>query len=112
MITPDLAGCWLDGAMGWHNTYRVIYRAQEWGFRISREDSTAVRLYASGDVEKTAKLYTRTEQPEVISYDRAAEWVQEISSDATEHLQERAPEGYVFTWDAGELLLLAESECE
>lgn len=111
-IPPDMAGTWLDGAMGWRNTYRVIHRAQEWGFRISREDSTAIRLYATGDVEKTARLYTRTAQPVIVTYDRAAEWVAEICQDATEHLESRAPEGYRFVWDAGELALLPESECE
>lgn len=31
-ITPDMAGCWLEGSQGWHNTYRIVDRAEEWGW--------------------------------------------------------------------------------
>lgn len=37
-ITPDMAGCWLDGSQGWHNTYRIIDRAQEWGWTGPSEE--------------------------------------------------------------------------
>lgn len=31
-IGPERAGCWLNGGQGWHNTYRIVDRAQEWGW--------------------------------------------------------------------------------
>lgn len=31
-ITADMAGCWLDGTLGWHNTYRIIDLATGWGW--------------------------------------------------------------------------------
>lgn len=31
-ITADMAGCWLDDSLGWHNTYRIIDIAIGWGW--------------------------------------------------------------------------------
>jgi hypothetical protein len=44
-ITLDQTGCWLDGNQGWNNNYRVVYRAQEWGFKIDSEDEMIVEAY-------------------------------------------------------------------
>jgi hypothetical protein len=34
----------------------------------------------------------------------------ELSDQATEFLQERAPKGYEFVWDMGELILMTDEE--
>jgi hypothetical protein len=99
-ITADMAGCWLDGAHGWHNAYRVVDRAEGYGFTVPREYEDSLSLY-------------RQDGP------AAREEVQEamnghggLSDQATEYLNERAPEGYVFVWDAGELSLMTEADAE
>lgn len=37
-ITPDMAGCWLDGSQGWHNTHRIINLAVGWGWTGPSEE--------------------------------------------------------------------------
>jgi hypothetical protein len=84
-ITAADAGCWLDGAMGWHNTYRVIYVAQRYGFALDADDETMVAEYAVDHVESDADY----------------EAVYALSNEATDYLQSLAPEGYDFVWDDG-----------
>lgn len=92
-ITQDMAGCWLDGHFGWHNTYRVIGIARAYGFTVGFDDMALVERYShegeSGD--ETGLEY--------------AQAVEEIADDATDYLNTLAPEGYCFEWDAGELML-------
>lgn len=83
-ITPADAGCWLDGHYGWHNTYRVIETAQAYGFTMSADDREAVARFAASEND-----------------DNDAEWVYELSHDATEYLQNLAPDGYSFVWEDG-----------
>lgn len=94
-ITVADAGCWLDGHFGWHNTYRVIEKAQAYGFVLpnGREDEDAIARYKAGD-------------PDIDD----AEAVMEMSNEATDYLQSKAPEGYVFKWDMGELCLMEDDD--
>lgn len=117
-ITPDMAGTWLDGSQGWHNTYRAVERAREWGWKPSygfaspkglahyrRTITRACKFYAAGD---TGAIF-RTKHEEM-TYDDVAEWFigqGGLCDQATEYLDSIAPEGYVFDWDAGELSLSA-----
>ena len=96
-ITPADAGCWLDGAMGWHNTYRVIERAQAYGFVLPNgaEDEDTIERYKEDSFDPDA-----------------GECVMEISNEATDYLQSKAPAGYYFVWDMGELSLVHEDEME
>ena len=87
-ITEADAGTWLSGSMGWHNTYRVIDVARDYGFAVSPEDMQAVRRYADGDL---------SDQTDTVF---------DLSAEATDYLQTLAPEGYAFDWDAGELNLI------
>lgn len=106
-ITPADAGCWLDGAMGWHNTYRVAERALDLGWLADKPDEKA-------SAEKTIALYKASESQGMgngESYD-VFDVMQDISTDATDYLQSLAPEGYSFEWDAGELCLWAEDAPE
>jgi hypothetical protein len=88
------AGTWLDGAQGWHNTYRVIERAEEFGFEVFPPDRTAIESYRDTHGEEYA------------------ERIAELSEEATDYLNEHAPDGYVFAWNAGELILCEEDEAE
>lgn len=110
-ITPDMAGTWLEGAHGWHNAYRVIDRAVEYGLKLSADFEAMRDLYASGDHDATVKL----SDGETVAYDGASEWINGLgglSELATDHLQGLAPEGLTFVWDAGELILTADSELD
>jgi hypothetical protein len=83
-ITADQAGCWLDGAMGWHNTYRVVAIAETYGFRLNDIDQETMREFrldsTSADVCEAAH---------------------DIADDATDYLSDLAPDGYAFEWDDG-----------
>lgn len=96
-ITPDMAGCWLEGSQGWTNTYRVVDRAQEYGFEITEEEREALDSYSQDpDADELAW--------------ETVEGQGGLSDQATEYLQLLAPAGYVFVWDAGELSLVVESD--
>lgn len=95
-ITEADAGCWLDGHMGWHNAYRVVERAEAYGFTVPAEYREALDAYrASGDGNDSLT----DDQWEAINGQG------ELSDMATDYLQARAPRGYEFIWDCGELSL-------
>jgi hypothetical protein len=123
-ITPDMAGTWLDGAIGWRNNGRVIEIAKHWGWKPSypgyaskralaqyrRTITRAVQIYMSGDTD--AVLRSKYEE---LTYDEIAEMVTGqggLCDEVTEYLQSIAPEGYTFEWDAGELSLVSESDLD
>lgn len=93
-ITPADAGTWLDGSQGWHNTYRVIERAQAYGFVLPNgaDDEDLIAHYKADD---------GTLGPD------ESDLVMEISNEASDYLESRAPEGFTFIWDAGELTLMS-----
>ena len=95
-ITPANAGTWLDGALGWHNTYRVIDIAKAYGFTLEPHNENLVDAFR---------------QSEELTYSEL-DVVHEISAEATDHLQSLAPEGYYFDWDAGELSLVYHGDDE
>jgi hypothetical protein len=89
-IPASAAGCWLDGAQGWHNTYRVVDMAVSHGFTVPEEWREDLEIFRSGlNVEAD---------------------IDELSDMATEYLQALAPEGYGFVWDACELTLTAATD--
>lgn len=93
-ITPDLAGCWLDGHFAADNPARVIDRAEEYGFVVPAEDADARHVYASG-----VHGISDDDYETVVGQGG-------LSDKATEYLDLRAPAGYEFYWDAGELSLV------
>ena len=103
-LTPAGAGCWLDGAMGWHNTYRVVDLALELGWQP--QDVSLVR-HASEVYESQGVLHR-----EPLTHPGDVEWASEVihdmADDATDYLQTLAPEGYWFEWDCGELCLVTD----
>lgn len=101
-ITPADAGCWLDGAMGWHNTYRVIYVAKSYGMEITDEDIKRVKLFEDSDGLVAGTTDERLDYFEDIL---------ELSNKATDYLDSLAPEGYHFVWDDG-LYLWADDDSD
>lgn len=98
-ITPDDAGVWLDGRYGWHNAYRVIERAGDYGFVVPDEYSEALlRFIVNIDVSDTDH--------------EAITGHGELSDMATDHLNDLAPDGYSFVWNAGELSLMSNADAE
>lgn len=98
-ITPADAGTWLDGSQGWTNAYRVIERAEAYGFVVPEDDRAALDFYRSGGYPET--------DAEITMYE-AISGQGGLSDQATDYLEERAPEGFTFLWDAGELSLVPE----
>lgn len=103
-ITPADAGCWLDGAMGWHNTYRVAERAFAFGWLADKPEDKA-------SADATIEAFKAYRDGEGGDGD-VVDVMHEISLDATDYLQSLAPDGYSFEWDAGEFCLVSESEGE
>lgn len=97
-ITPDDAGTWLDGCHGWHNAYRVVDRATDYGFVIPPEYVDALADYrVNGPGASEGNWEAMIGQGE-------------LSDMATDYLQERAPAGYAFVWDCGEFSLIRECQ--
>ncbi len=102
-ITEADAGTWLDGHWGWHNTYRVVEKAQAYGFKPTVADRKVIRAYEAE--EASVVVAGRT-----LDRGDIGEWAMEVSNDATDFLQSKAPEGYYFEWDSGELSLIKEDD--
>jgi hypothetical protein len=94
-IKASDAGTWLEGPQGWHNGYRAVLRAQEWGWTIPEE-------YRQGWNQFVNSLNTDADHD--LWHDANGDDGGFVDA-ATDYLQELAPEGYVFRWDAGELSL-------
>ncbi|MFC8428570.1 hypothetical protein [Streptomyces sp. NPDC057253] len=103
-ITPAMAGTWLDGHMGWHNAYRVVLRAEEYGFVVPEDYRDAMDAY-----RESGSSFSFAEKEE--HWD-AINGQGELSDQATEYLQEHAPEGFSFVWDMGELILMSYADAE
>lgn len=98
-IMPDDAGTWLEGAQGWRNPYRVVDRAELYGFVVPDEYADALRRYRESDLDGLT-------EDEIIDIGEAITGHGELSDKATEFLDLRAPAGFEFLWDAGELSLV------
>jgi hypothetical protein len=86
---------WLDGAHGWHNTYRVVDTAVVNGFKLDPTDSAIIERYRRGSTGW-----------DCVGECGDTEAAHEISAEATEYLQSLVTDDYLmFVWDAGELSL-------
>jgi hypothetical protein len=101
-ISIGMAGCWLDGHFGWHNAYRVVERAEEFGFLVPEEYRHAMDDWRENSYKSAWMEYEGNWE--------AIHGQGELSDQATEFLQERAPKGYEFVWDMGELILMTDEE--
>jgi hypothetical protein len=94
--TPDMAGCWIDGARGWRAVPYAVRIAHRYGWPLSAHDGSILDRYESGDQQETGP------------YDH--ESVSEMCNDATEWLSQNvAPLGYRFEWHDGDLMLWSEA---
>lgn len=98
-ITEDMAGCWLDGHMGYHNHYRVVDLAQEYGWTISDGDQSMVERYRRNPHDDDGAYDAMLDQGGLVDK-------------ATEYLDSLAPEGFAFNWDMGELSLMCLCQIE
>lgn len=94
------AGCWLDGAAGWTNSYRIVDTAVHHGMELDAEDAAVVEWYrASGESDSGAsdaeldKLEAMTGQGG-------------ITDKAIEYLGEQLPDGWVLNVDMGEYIVM------
>lgn len=100
-ITPDMAGCWLDGSMGWHNNYRVIDIAitHGWvpddGFPVV----SRIRDAYEDDVDYINDIHEGRIDIAGAMTDQGG-----YTDQATDYLNSVAPEGFYFEWD-GDLIL-------
>lgn len=93
------AGCWLDGAQGWHNNYRVVRRAVEYGMELPPEDHALLDRYE--DAHET------NDEAAGAIIDQGG-----LADRATEYLNQHAPDGYVFVWEANELSLIPKDDAD
>lgn len=103
-ITPDMAGTWLDGHVGWANHYRVVDRAVQYGYNLKPEDEATLDAYV-------AWMRDEFRDPES-SLPEAIIGQGGLVDEVTEYLEGLAPRGYHFEWDMGELSLLACDQIE
>lgn len=130
---PLVSGCALDGAMGWHNTYRVVREiAEPLGYNVDPTDDKILSAYESGDdVEirngdgrhqwqlsrfagnRTCSacgllpLDEDDDESECRTYHDSGmvgQLALEIADEATDWLNEHTTRGY-WHWDMGELFL-------
>lgn len=90
-FNPGDEGCYLDGAFGWHNMYRVVDFAVDYGMTLDATEQEALRLYKGDD----AGEYT-------------LDIVHELADKATDYLQSITDPGMTWEWDAGELCLMTD----
>lgn len=113
-ISPDQAGCWLVGHMGWHNTYRVIERAEAFGMVITDDDTALTDWYrehgGDGDNGPGLTLPGTGEMLDALSAWEAVAGQGGLSDQATDYLNGLAPVGYVLEWDMGELCMITVDE--
>lgn len=95
-ITADMAGTWLEGSHGWHNAYRVVDRACEYGFVLNDDDAAALERFRADNYEGLS-------QDDELSI---REGISELADEATAHLQSLAPKDFDFEWEMGELALV------
>lgn len=93
--TSEDAGCWVDGARGYHAlAFMVVNLADHrCGYPLSDEDRETVEKYDAGD--------------EVTSLEEVIEIADEAEAWMNEHV---APEGYTFLWLDGDFVLISDEE--
>lgn len=99
-ITAADAGTWLDGYWGWHNGYRAVQHAMEHGYVLPEE------IRAQWDAFMSTEPLDHNAWTDINGDDG---W---LVTEATEYLNEHAPDGYEFVWDAGELSLMSSADAD
>jgi len=94
-FTEREAGCWVDGTYGTDHALRKLAEMVEDAGGVPGAALAAEMRHAAVDLEAPA-----------------AEFWTEMADDALALLAEATDPGYVWAWDGGDLLLLAEAEAE
>lgn len=100
-FTTADTGCYLDGALGWHNTYRIVDLAESEGWHVSPNDRLYVDAYRAA-----ADSMTSPETGDEISRSEIADAVYEIATEAFDYLNTLCEPGVSFEWIDGGLDLL------
>jgi hypothetical protein len=82
------SGLILDGALGWHNVYRVVDLAVSLGMPLDADDARTMERFAAGDADFHDE-------------DQAPLW---IAEEAEEWLNANVADAY-FTWYEGDFIL-------
>ncbi|GAA2627848.1 hypothetical protein GCM10010411_76330 [Actinomadura fulvescens] len=122
IITPDMSGCWVDGARGWRAHVMVLLTALDHGWRpdvgMIRKWSKKRHAYARA-VLRAYATRGRVEAPPVrdpwgntITYAEASAAIFDtggLLDDAQEYLNTLAPKGHSFGWHEGDFILAPSS---
>ncbi|MEV8022466.1 hypothetical protein AB0O76_40475 [Streptomyces sp. NPDC086554] len=95
-IGIEAAGCWLDGHFGWTNVGRVVEIAMGYGYKPDHPDIHGLlkAFYANALADSDA-------------------WdMDDFADEATDYLSDRAPDGFAFHWECGELFMWSEHEID
>lgn len=87
-------GTYLDGSLGWHNTYRVVELAVSHGMVLDEADLHVLSQYKLGEVQDTDIL----------------DEVDDLADKAVEHLESVTDDDVIWERDAGELILWDKAE--
>lgn len=94
------AGCWLEGAHGWTNSYRIVDVATHHGMELDTEDAAIVEWYrASGDSD-AGSSDAELDRLEAMTGQGG------ITDRAIDYMGEQLPEGWVLTTDMGEYTVM------
>lgn len=94
------SGCWLDGAHGWTNSYRIVDIATHHGMELDADDAAIVEWYrTSGDSDSGASD-DELDKLEAMTGQRG------ITDKAIEYMDGQLPEGWVLNVDMGEYTVL------
>lgn len=99
-------GCWLDGAAGWTNSYRIVDTAVHHGMELDAGDAAVVEWYREGgdsDTDASDETLNRLE---------AMTGQGGITDKAIEYIGEQLPDGWVLHVDMGEYIVMRDwAEC-
>lgn len=99
-------GCWLDGAAGWTNSYRIVDTAVHHGMELDAEDTAVVDWYREGGDSDTDASDETLNKLEAMTGQGG------ITDKAIEYLGEQLPEGWVLNVDMGEYIVMRDwMEC-
>lgn len=101
-LTPEDAGCWIDGHWGQYATAHMVLRASELGYADAEVIELANRKLGSMYPAPGPDLADEEEESLYDASDEVEQWLNENVT----------PEGYSFGWHDGEFFLWSDEEWE
>lgn len=93
-------GCWLDGALGWHNSYRIVDTAVHHGMELDAEEKAIVDAYRkSGESDMD-------DSDEALNDLEAMAGQGGITDKAIDYIGEQLPDGWVLRVEMCEYVVL------